>query len=127
MKSVKYLLDLQEKTGLNDTALGKSLDVTQAAISQYKSGKRIMDGNTCLKVAMQLGIDPLQVVGAAFIDRDEQQGKESPWAVFMTKAAATAAIVALATSVNLFLTPEDANARTYSPSAEQSSGTLYIM
>lgn len=127
MKSVKYLLELQKTTGLNDTALGKLLNVTQAAVSQYKSGKRVMDDETCLAVAMELNVDPLHVVGAACIDRAEKSGYNSLWKVFMEKAAATAATVVLATGVNLFLTPHDAEASTYGPYSPAASSCLYIM
>nr|WP_315393969.1 helix-turn-helix transcriptional regulator [uncultured Duganella sp.] len=127
MKSVKYLLDLQNQTGSNDAALARLLDLSGPAVSHYKTGRRIMDDETCLKIAMQLNIDPLHVVGAACIDRAEKEGKPTLWSVFMERAAATAAIAVLATSVNLFLTPKDANARTYSPLAKQGISCLYIM
>lgn len=128
MKSVKYLLDLQKKLDLNDTALGKRLNVTQAAISQYKAGKRIMDDETCLAVAMQLDIDPLQIVGAACIDRAQKSGQSSLWEIFMSRTAATAASALIFGSVTLFLTPNDANAATspegqHAPNADR----LYIM
>ncbi|HJV02757.1 MAG TPA: helix-turn-helix transcriptional regulator [Burkholderiaceae bacterium] len=128
MKSVKYLLDLQKKLDLNDTALGKTLNVTQAAISQYKAGKRIMDDETCLAVAMQLNIDPLQIVGAACIDRAQKSGQSSLWEIFMSRTAATAASALIFGGVTLFLTPNDANAATppagqHTPSADR----LYIM
>lgn len=112
MKSVKYLLDLQKKTALNDTALGQLVGVSQAAISQYKNEKRIMDDETCIAVAMALDVHPMQVIGAACIDRAEKSGQKSLWEVFMNRGAAIAASVLIATSVNLFLTPAPANAAT---------------
>lgn len=127
MKSVKYLLDLQQQEGLNDTALSKKLGITQAAISQYKSGKRVMDDETCLAVALALEVNPMQIIGAACIDRAEKTGQKSLWEVFMSRSAAVAASVLVASSVNLFLTPKDAEARTYSPSAAQGEKSIYIM
>lgn len=112
MKSVKFLAELQKKKGLSDTALAEMLGISQPAVSNYKSGRRIMDDETCLAVAMHLGIDPLQVVGAACIDRAEKTGQKSLWEVFMARTAATAALVLVASGVNLLLTPGNAEAAT---------------
>jgi len=110
LKSVKFLLELQKRLGLNDSALAQKLGLTQAAISHYKNEKRVMDDETCLAVAMALGVDPLQVVGAACIDRAAKTGQHSLWEVFMSRTAqATSAMLALV-FVTLFLTVPDAQA-----------------
>ncbi|CAH0195779.1 hypothetical protein SRABI118_01613 [Massilia sp. Bi118] len=110
MKSVKFLVELQNSRGLNDAATAKLLNLTAPAISQYKSGKRVMDDETCLAVALELGVDPLQIIGAACIDRAEKTGQKSLWEVFMARTAATAMGLLVASGVNLFLTPGNAEA-----------------
>jgi DNA-binding transcriptional regulator YdaS (Cro superfamily) len=128
MKSVKYLIELQRIRGLNDTALAKLLGVTQAAISHYKSGRRIMDDEACLAVALQLGTNPMEVIGAACIDRAEKTGQKSLWEVFMSRTAAATAAVLVASGVNLFLTTENAEAHSYRPNAEGvEQGNLYYV
>jgi transcriptional regulator with XRE-family HTH domain len=112
MKSVKFLLALQQKKGLTDTALAELLGISQPAVSHYKNGRRIMDDEACLAVAMALEVDPLQVIGAACIDRAEKTGQKSLWEVFMARTAATAAAVLMVSFVNLFLTPSNAEAAT---------------
>ena len=112
MKSVKYLLDLQQQKKMTDTALAQFLGVSQPAISHYKSGRRIMDDEACLAVAMALNLNPMEIVGAACIDRAEKTGQKSLWEVFMNRTTAVAASVLMATSVNLFLTPAPAEAAT---------------
>lgn len=113
MKSVKFLEQVKAQYGLkNDRQLATHLNMTSGTISQYMSGKRIMDDEACLAVALQLDINPLQVIGAACIDRAEKTGQKSLWEVFMSRTAATAAAVLVASGVNLFLTPESANAAT---------------
>lgn len=107
MKSVKYLVELQKMTGMNDSELAKSLNLSHGAISHYKTGKRVMDDETCGKVAYQLNIDPMLIVAAACIDRAEKTGQKSIWEVFISRMA-TAASVILA--VNLFLTPTPSEA-----------------
>lgn len=111
MHSVKYLERLRQKMGDPTNAeVAEKLKVTQGAVSHYLTGRRIMDDETCLAVALQLEIDPMQVLGAAFLDRAEKTGQKSLWEVFMSRTAATAGAVLLASGVNVFLTPMPANA-----------------
>lgn len=128
MKSVKYLEMLKERVGkaTNDD-LAKLLGISTGAVSHYFTGRRVMDDETCLAVAMQLNVDPMLVVGAACIDRAEKAGQPSLWTVFMERAAATAATVVLATGVNLFLTADNAEASTYGAGCTTASSYLYIM
>lgn len=124
MKSVKYLEQVRQKYALkNNAALSKKLEVSESAISLYMKGQRVMDEETCLRVALALEIDPLQVLMAAGIDRAEKAGQKSLWEVFSMRTATAAALV-LATSVNLFLTPTPAEA---APVLKQRAGTIYIM
>lgn len=87
MKSVKYLIQVQEKYELkNDAALAEKLKITRSAISLYKSGQRIMDEDTCLKVAVALKLNhPLEVLMAAGTDRAKKSGKKSIWSYFTRK------------------------------------------
>lgn len=111
MKSVEYLEAVKAKFGLkSDRQLALHLQMAPNTISQYLLGKRVMDDEACLAVALQLEIDPLKVLGAAFLDRAEKTGQKSLWEVFMNRAAATAGAVLVASSVNVFLTPTPANA-----------------
>lgn len=129
MKSVKFLEAVKEKYGLkNDRQLALHMGVGPNTIHQYMSGKRVMDDEACLAVALQLDINPLQVIGAACIDRAEKTGQKSLWEVFMSRTAATAAAVLVASGVNLFLTPGNAEAHTYGPYSEgQGQNNLYYV
>lgn len=84
MKSAKFLDDLIDKESIkNDSALAIRLDVAQNSISQYRTGKRIMDNETCLKIAVALDIDPLKIIMAADIDRAHKAGKVSAWEMYL--------------------------------------------
>lgn len=112
MKSLKYLDKLKEKTGMNDAEISRSLKISKAAISQYKSGARIMDDETCLAIALALDINPMEVIGAACIDRAEKSGQKSLWEVFtMRTAQGISAALCLLLAVTLFLTPSTGEAR----------------
>jgi len=113
MKSVKYLEQLRETRGLKtDGEVATLLGLTRGAVSHYTTGRRVMDDEACLAVALALNINPMEIIGAACIDRAEKTGQKSLWEVFMSRGAAVAASVLMATSVNLFLTPDSANAAT---------------
>ncbi|MFZ6817812.1 Cro/Cl family transcriptional regulator [Undibacterium sp. Ji22W] len=115
MKSAKYLDLAMQKCGFRfDKELAKKLNLTGAAVCQYRSGKRIMDNETCVAVAILLEIDPLKVIMDCDMDRAERSGQKSLWEVFMTrtqtvKEAGVAAALALVFVTNI-LTPIEAKA-----------------
>ena len=129
MKSLKYLEDLSKLTGMNSTQLAKKLGITQGAVSHYMTGRRIMDDETCLAVAMELGIDPMMVVGAACVDRAEKTGQRSLWENFLMSRMATAAALLMLVGVNLFLTSNEAKAAqfSYENSATPTTESICIM
>jgi transcriptional regulator with XRE-family HTH domain len=128
MKSAEYLDQVKQKLGIHtDKDLAEHFGITKAAISQYKSGARIMENEMCLAVALDLDIDPMRVIMAADMDRANRSGQHSLWAVFSERMAATVASAVLVAGVTLFLTPQNAEARTYSPASSQNSNSLYIM
>lgn len=131
MQSVKYLDQAISKLGLkNDSALAKHFGWSSGAMSQYRAGKRVMDDEACLAVAMALELDEgqtMRLLMAAGMDRAEKAGQQSLWSVFSQRMAATAASALLATGVTLFLTPENAEAAPVKATSKLEMNTLYIM
>lgn len=124
MKSVKFIDEALRKTGAkNDLALSKILGWSSGQISQYRHGKRFMDNEACIALALVLEIEPWKIIMAADIDRAAKAGQKSLWEVFSLRTA-TAAAALMVTSVNLFLTPAPAEA---APVLKPTSGKLYIM
>lgn len=124
MLSRKYLDLLKERESLkNDLALGKYLGWASSTVSQYSTGKRIMDNEACIKLAMALNVEPVQIIMAADIDRANRAGQRSMWEVFMTKTATAGSLFALVSVTNL-LTPSPAKA---APVLNIDAGKLYIM
>jgi transcriptional regulator with XRE-family HTH domain len=125
MKSVKYLEQIKAKHGLsNDRQLALHLKKSTGTISQYMNGTRVMDDEMCLAIAMDLGVNPIEIVGAACIDRAEKSGQKSLWEVFMTRMAATASALLFAFFVSFFVTHQNAEAssmKAYSNVAEGQS------
>jgi len=111
MRIEQYLDQVMAKRGLKrDKQLAEWLGVTSVSISNYRAGERFMDNEKCLKLALELDIDPMKVIMATDLDKAEKAGNRSVWETFLTRTAATAGAVLLATGVNIFLTPTPANA-----------------
>ena len=110
MRSEIYFDRLIEAKGLkNDLGLAKYMGWSSGRMSQYRTGKRIMDNELCVRLAMELGMDnPMPIIMAADMDRAERAGQRSLWKVFSpriaTSAAATLTLV-IGASVTNFVTP----------------------
>lgn len=92
-----------------DKELAEWLEVTPSYISQIRKGDKSISNNMALKIAIELEIDPLKVIQASELDKAERTGQRSIWENF-TMARAASVLLGIMMSVNLFLTPQDANA-----------------
>ena len=115
MRSAKYLDQLkQEKNLKNDVALCKELGWSSARMSQYRSGKNIMDNEACIALAIALNIDPMKIIMECDIDRAEKSGQKSLWEVFISrtqtvKTAGVSALLCFVFVIN-FMTTQEAKA-----------------
>lgn len=119
MRFGKYLDDLTRiKNFQTAKELADWLGVTPPAVSQYKSNVRSPENEICIKIAMEINVDPMEVIMAADLDRAERAGQHSAWEIFLerTKAAAASVLVflvaALSANVTNFVTPTTAQAET---------------
>lgn len=96
-QSIEYLQDAIEKLGVeNDTQAAAALKVTKQALSHYRTGIRIMDDFTCIMVAKTLGIDGMEVIAAAQMEREKNEERREVWADFRKKFGVKAGIAGLA-------------------------------
>ncbi|WP_425219099.1 helix-turn-helix domain-containing protein [Ralstonia solanacearum] len=121
MRVEKYLDEAIKRRGLkNDRALAEELGLVHSAISHYRTGRRSMDNEVCLRLAQLLDMDnPMLIIMAADMDRAERAGQHSLWEVFLTRMAssATAALLlVLVTSATNFVAPSTAKAAPLSQS-----------
>lgn len=123
MRSEIYFDKLIEKKGLkNDLGLAKHMGWSSGRMSQYRTGKRIMDNELCVRLAMELDMEnPLPIIMAADMDRAERAGQRSLWEVFSPRMAHSAAtILVLATAgVTNFVTPTTLQAFNHAIAAGQ--------
>lgn len=112
MRTSKFLDEVMSKKDFRrDKQLAEWLEVTAAAIAQYRSGARTMDNEKCLKIALELDIEPMKVIMASDLDKAERAGQKSIWEVFMTrtqtiKTAGVSALLCFVFVTNLLTTQE---------------------
>ncbi|MCD4485523.1 hypothetical protein LQR31_13685 [Chromobacterium vaccinii] len=111
-QSVEYLRDAIEKLGVeNHTKAAAELKISKAALSMYLSGDRIMEDFACIMVAKILGIDGMEVIAAAQMEREKNEERREIWADFRKKFGVKAGIAGLAAALTLgSLAPSKANA-----------------
>lgn len=125
MRVEKYLDAVIERHGLkNDKALAEKMGLVHSAISHYRTGRRTMDNEVCLRVAQLLEMEnPLPIIMAADMDRAERAGQHSLWEVFSTRMAASnataALLLVLVASATNFVAPSPAKAAPLSHSTGQ--------
>ncbi|KAF3999443.1 helix-turn-helix domain-containing protein [Glaciimonas immobilis] len=108
----KYLNAAMKKHGIKtDSNLADYLGVAQNTLSQYRHGKRFIDNEMCMKLALSLDMDsPIDIIMAADADRAEMNGQKSLWEVFSRRTATAASVALLTGVVTLFGTPTPAQA-----------------
>ncbi|MBX9346654.1 hypothetical protein K5M36_06080 [Chromobacterium vaccinii] len=131
-QSVEYLRDAIEKLGVeNHTKAATELKISKAALSMYLSGDRIMEDFACIMVAKILGIDGMEVIAAAQMEREKNEERREIWADFRKKFGVKAGIAGLAAALTLgSLAPSKANASNLefcAISCLESPVKLYIM
>ncbi|WP_247539185.1 Cro/Cl family transcriptional regulator [Ralstonia pseudosolanacearum] len=129
MRVERYLDAAIERHGLkNDSALAGQLGVVQSAISHYRTGRRSMDNEVCLRLAQLLEMDnPLPIIMAADMDRAERHGQHSLWEVFskrMASSATAALLLVVVASATNFVAPSPAKA---APLSHSQGGPICIM
>lgn len=84
--TLQYLDQAKERLHLpSDYALSKKLGVTTSAISNYRSGRSRIDDDVALKVAQILGLNPLEVIAAANVERAKTDEMRDMWRGLMEK------------------------------------------
>ncbi|AUH51050.1 hypothetical protein CXB49_09610 [Chromobacterium sp. ATCC 53434] len=95
--SVDYLNEALAKLGdISQNQKAKKLGVSGPGLSQYLTGKKIMDNFACIMVAKVLDIDGMEVIAAAQMEREKNQTRREFWEDFRRQLAAKLGLVGLA-------------------------------
>jgi len=80
MNTINYIEAAKKKLGVTSNyALAKELGMSQAALSRYKSGDRVIDDYTAAKLAELLELEPIEVIAAANAEREKDSAKAAFW------------------------------------------------
>lgn len=110
MQTTEYLAAAKRRLQIeNNAAMAARLGLSEAALSRYGSGARVMDDYTAAQVADILGLDPLTVIAQANAEREKDKARAAYWARIANKAAMTMGFV-LFPFVVLYLTGDSENA-----------------
>lgn len=75
-----YLDEVALEFGIeSDNGLAKKLGITRGAMSQYRSGKRVMDDYCASQIATFLKINPMLVIAAANEKREKNEPRREYW------------------------------------------------
>jgi len=86
LNTLEYLDAVKTRHHLpSDYALAKRLGVAPQNISSYRSGRRIIDDDMALAIAMELQINPLEVIACANIERAKTPEQVARWSGVMEK------------------------------------------
>jgi transcriptional regulator with XRE-family HTH domain len=78
--TLDYLNDAKAKLGFtSDNAFAGWLEVSPGGLSNYQSGRRIVDDYAAAKIAQALGIDPLEVIALANMEREKVSERKEFW------------------------------------------------
>ncbi|UZR29433.1 helix-turn-helix domain-containing protein [Methylococcus mesophilus] len=72
----------------SDYAMAKYLGVNKSAASNWKHGKNVIDDYTAVRIADALGIDPLEVIAAANLEREKDAKRQELWRKVYSRCAA---------------------------------------
>lgn len=87
--TLDYIKEAKAALGIqSDYALAKWLGITRHAVSGYQTGNRIIDDYTAAKIAEALGIDPLEVIAVANMEREKDEKRQAYWRKIFQHCAA---------------------------------------
>lgn len=76
----KYLEAAKKKLGIeSDYELAKRLGIQRTAVSNYRTGRSVMDDYTAAKIAQALDINPLTVIATANAEREKVTERRTFW------------------------------------------------
>lgn len=95
MKTTRdYMTDAKDVLGItSDRQMAKWLGIAPSALSHYKTGFRTIDNYAATRIAEALGINPMQVIAVAEMERERDEGRRKFWENFSAGMAKSAVFV----------------------------------
>jgi hypothetical protein len=110
--------------GKSSQALASHLGLLPPALSAAKSGRRGLEEKACVKLALLINADPLELIAASRVITAKDYETKQFWQQF-AKAAAIGPLAAMSIAlVTMIVTPSEAEA---APLHQQESSSIHIM
>jgi hypothetical protein len=88
--TIEFLDAVKEKLGLSsDYALAKRLGFSLSSVSSYRTGRRVLDDDAALTVALALETHPFNVIAAVNAERAKTPEQRARWSGVMEKFSAS--------------------------------------
>lgn len=86
-KTKKLLIECKKKIGVDtDYKLAKALKIHSGRIADYINGKRIPDENACLRIAMLLERNPIEIIAIVQADTEKNIQRKAFWNEVLKRA-----------------------------------------
>lgn len=86
MTTIEYLDAAKRHLDLSsDYQLAKRLGFSLSAVSSYRTGRRFLDDDSALTIALALNVNPMQVIAAANAERAKTPEARARWTGIMEK------------------------------------------
>ena len=84
--TIEFLDAVKEKLGItSDYALAKRLGFSLSTVSNYRTGRRILDDDAALDIAMALEVHPFEVIASVNAERAKTPEQRERWSGVMEK------------------------------------------
>lgn len=113
--------------GRSVTSVAKEWGLQQRTLDRYVKGQSIPDVPTIRKIAREAGISGDEALEIIEIQEYEHKAKNFKLQMGFAHAGLLAMLAGITMAVTLFLTPQKAQAHTYSPAFDKERSCLYIM
>lgn len=86
-KTIELLTACKKKIGVDtDYKLAKALKIHSGRIADYISGKRIPDENACMRIAMLLERNPIEIIAIVQADTEKNSKRKAFWNEVLKRA-----------------------------------------
>lgn len=86
-KIIELLAACKKKIGVDtDYKLAKALKIHSGRIADYISGKRIPDENACMRIAMLLERNPIEIIAIVQADTEKNSKRKAFWNEVLKRA-----------------------------------------
>ncbi len=109
----------QHTTTGSDYAVAALLGISEAAVNKYRKGHRIMDNDTCRRIADVTGIDLEAIIATCEIERAKNPETKRAWESRIKRMGQRAAVALTAYIAATALPANDGNAMASTKNSEQ--------